>query len=123
MMYGHGFGMGAAPVMFLFGALRFAFWFAVIVGGAWLLYRFWHDKAAQRWSEQTGGAVRYHHAGIAAPRSGSSALDIAAERLARSEITPDEYREIVSALHGVKPPVGAPTEQRVQADPPIAPLG
>jgi len=95
MMYNHGFAMGGGEVgvMFLLGALRFAFWFAVIVGGVWLA-----AVLVRNWS-RSGAGQPNPPATPAVPRAAEKTpLDIAAERLAKSEITPAEYTEIAAAL-------------------------
>lgn len=95
MMFNPGFGMGGGEVgvMFLLGAIKFAFWFAVIVGGVWLVALLIRNASR-------GSAVE--PAAPVAPRTRAekTPLDIAAERLAKSEITPQEYRDIAAALQG-----------------------
>ena len=96
MMFNPGFGVGGGEVgvMFLIGALRFAFWFAVVVGAVWLVALL--IRNASRSSAEQPNVLT----APATPRvpTEKTPLDIAAERLAKSEITPAEYAEIAAAL-------------------------
>lgn len=76
MMYGHGFGLGW---MWFGGVLLLLILAALIV----LIVR----------ASGTGGTPRQ-----TPPTAAGSARQIAEERLARGEITPDEFRQIVRAL-------------------------
>lgn len=77
MMYGHGFGWGW---MWLGGLVVVLLVTALIV---WIVFAF-NTRAS---SPTRGGPVAV-----------SSARQIAEERLARGELSPDEFREIMRAL-------------------------
>jgi putative membrane protein len=83
MMYGYGFGWGW--VMWFGGVLIIMILVALVV----LIVRtFTHSASARTGQQPTVPA--------------SSARQIAEERLARGELTPDEFREIAKALEQPK---------------------
>jgi putative membrane protein len=83
MMYGYGFGWGW--LMWFGGVLIIMILAALIV----LIVRTFTTGAPERTRHQPSTQV-------------SSARQIAEERLARGELTPDEFREIVKALEQPK---------------------
>lgn len=78
MMYGHGFGWG----WMWFGGIVLVLILAALIV---LIVRLSASGASSR-------------AGLPAPPQTGTARQIAEERLARGEITPDEFRQIARAL-------------------------
>jgi len=94
-MYGPGYGMGFG---WIWGALGFLLLIGALVALILLVVRQSNRTAPGSQQPQGGGPV---------PPARSTARTIAEERLARGEITPEEYREIVRALDETAGPPGA----------------
>jgi putative membrane protein len=104
-MYGPGYGMGFG---WIWGALGFLLLIGALVALILLVVRQGnrpapgsHQPPASMAPGAPGGPV-----GPGGPAR-SNARAIAEERLARGEITPEEYREIVRALDETASPPGA----------------
>ncbi|WP_448006386.1 SHOCT domain-containing protein [Agromyces bauzanensis] len=89
MMWDYGYGMGWGWILILFGLLALAALIVLVV------------RSFTAGSSGPPGSPPSHGQ---PPRTDARA--IAEERLARGEITPDEYREIRRALDETIPPAG-----------------
>ena len=101
-MYGPGYGMGFG---WIWGALGFLLLIGALVALILLVVRQGNRPAPG--SHQPPPSMGPGAQGGAVGPARGNARAIAEERLARGEITPEEYREIVRALDETASPPGA----------------